>query len=148
MRTGTDPANAPGQRFPRTARVRARAEFDRVFQQGKRAATPLLALHWLRDEQPPRLGLAVSRKVDARATVRNRIKRTLRERFRVLRSQLQPGAYVVVARKPAAGTAPIALRDALSDALRRAGALPPSQTGGTMPAASPDPSSAPRRSGE
>src|SRR5690606_24493847 len=136
------------QRFPRAARVRARAEFDRIFQQGKRTATPLLALHWLRDEQPPRLGLAVSREVDARAGVRDRIKRALRERFRALRLQLQPGAYVVVARKPAAETAPVALREALTDALRRAGALPPPDAGGTMPAASPDPLPTPRRSGE
>lgn len=90
----------------------------------------------------------MSRKVDARAVVRNRIKRALRERFRALRPRLQPGAYVVVARKAAATTAPVALRDALADALRRAGALPPPDAGVTMPAASPDPLPAPRRSGE
>src|SRR5687768_7108283 len=58
-------------RLPRQARVRVRAEFDRTFKQGARAASPMLALHWLRDDAPARLGLAVSRKVDTRAVVRN-----------------------------------------------------------------------------
>ena len=43
------------------ARVRARAEFDRVFADGRRTSDPLFALHWLRDGAPARLGLAVSR---------------------------------------------------------------------------------------
>ncbi len=90
-------------RLPRQARVRVRAEFDRTFKQGARAASPMLALHWLRDDAPARLGLAVSRKVDTRAVVRNRIKRALRERFRHLRAILPGGSYIVVARAAAAG---------------------------------------------
>jgi len=53
--------------LPRSARVRQRAEFDRVFADGRRNADPLLSLHWLRSDVPARLGLAVSRKVDPRA---------------------------------------------------------------------------------
>ena len=68
--------------FPRTARVRAKADFDRVFEAGKRTADPLLALHRLDDGAPSRLGLAVSRKVDPHAVGRNRIKRVLRDAFR------------------------------------------------------------------
>jgi len=74
--------------FPRQARVRARAEFDRVFAHGRRTASPLMALHWHDDGAPPRLGLAVSRKVDPHAVGRNRIKRALREEFRALRAAL------------------------------------------------------------
>lgn len=128
--------------------MRARAEFDLIFKDGKRTASPLLALHWLRDGQPPRLGLAVSRKVDKRAVARNRIKRTLRERFRTLRPQLQDGAYVVVARHAAATTPANALGDAFIDALRRAGALPRQSPGGTMPANSLPTSTTPPKSGE
>ncbi|QDW66753.1 ribonuclease P protein component [Luteimonas granuli] len=136
------------RRLPRQARVRVRADFDRVFSEGRRTGTPLLALHLLRDNHPARLGLAVSRKVDRRAVGRNRIKRALREEFRALRAALPDAAFVVVAR-PAAATAPrTALRAAFLDALRRAGALPASGPGGTMPAASPVPDPTPCPSGE
>ena len=136
------------RRLPRQARVRVRAEFDRVFGDGRRTGTPLLALHLLRDGQPARLGLAVSRKVDRRAVGRNRIKRALREEFRALRAQLPPAAYVLVARPAAAAASRAALRRAFHDALRRAGALPPPDPAGTMPAASPHPATAPPPRGE
>ena len=139
-------------RFPRTARVRARAEYGRVFDAGRRCQHPLLALHVLGDEQPARLGLAVSRKVDPRAVARNRIKRVLRDHFRRLRAQLPPGAYVLVARAPAARASGPELRAAFDQLLRRAAALPPPVPAGTMPApgassapASPPPSIPPPR---
>jgi ribonuclease P protein component len=126
-------------RFPRTARVRARAEYGRVFDQGRRAQHPLLALHYASDDQPARLGLAVSRKVDTRAVVRNRIKRVLRDRFRHLRAQLAPGAYVVVARSAAAGADNAALRAAFEQLLHRVRALLPVTPAGTMPASDAPP---------
>ena len=136
--------------FPRQARVRARADFDLVFRDGRRVALPMLALHWLADGQAPRLGLAVSRKVDRRAVGRNRIKRILRDEFRQRRSVLAAGAYVFVARPPAASADPAALREAMTCLLRRAGALPHPSPDGTMPArpASPPPPTTPRPSGE
>src|SRR5690606_41565115 len=45
--------------FPRAARIRASADFARVFDGARRTSTPELSLHWLRDGAPPRLGLAV-----------------------------------------------------------------------------------------
>ena len=128
----------PRPTFPRAARVRARAEFDRVFASGRRLSDALLALHWLQDgAAPARLGLAVSRKVDPRAVGRNRIKRTLRDRFRHLRAQLPPGSYVLVARAAAARADNAALCASLQALLSRAGALPPLRGDGTMPAACP-----------
>lgn len=137
-------------RFPRQARVRAPAEFERVFKQGRRTAAPMLALHWLPDAAPPRLGLAVSRKVDPRAVGRNRIKRVLRDAFRRLRGRLAPGAYVVVARAPAREADNAALRAAFEQVLSRAGALPARTVAGTMPAdlaPSPPSSTTPARPG-
>jgi ribonuclease P protein component len=126
-------------RLPRQARVRVRAEFDRSFQQGSRTASPLLALHWLRDDAPARLGLAVSRKVDTRAVVRNRIKRALRECFRRLRASLPGGSYIVVARAAAASCDGATLQDTFVTLLQRAGALPASGAPGTMPGVSASP---------
>jgi ribonuclease P protein component len=121
-------------RFPRSARVRTRADFTRVFDAGRRCGTPLLGLHWCDDGQPPRLGLAVSRKVDPRAVGRNRIKRALRETFRHHRQALRPGSYVVVARPEAARASGVVLATTLLNLLQRAGALPGSGGAGTMPA--------------
>ena len=130
----------PCARFPRSARVRLRAEYSAVFEQGRRHGDPLFALHWAPGPQSPRLGLAVSRKVDPRAVGRNRIKRTLREAFRHLRGRLPGGAYVVVARAGAAQADGAALRDAFERLLQRAGALPPPPPACTMPPANPLPS--------
>jgi ribonuclease P protein component len=138
------PLPTPSARFPRAARVRTRAEFDQVFGSGRRLTHPLLGLHWLADGRPPRLGLAVSRKVDPHAVGRNRIKRALREAFRGLRPALADGAYVLVARAAARNAPPATLRAALLTLLQRAGALPPSAVPGTMPAADrPDSPSSP-----
>ena len=132
---GAVDAGAVDTRLPRSARVRARAEFDRVFKDGRRTSDPLLSLHWLRDDVPARLGLAVSRKVDPHAVGRNRIKRVLRAQFRALRAQLPAGAYVLVARSAAAKVEAATLRNTFLSLLRRAGALPTGDAGGTMPAA-------------
>jgi ribonuclease P protein component len=116
--------------------VRAKREFTRVFEGGKRISHPAMSLHWLRDDAPARLGLAVSRKVDPHAVGRNRIKRVLRDRFRHLRAQLPGGAYVVVARTPAAQASAAQLRTTFESLLQRSGALPATVTTGTMPPAS------------
>jgi ribonuclease P protein component len=139
----------PRARFPRSARVRLRAEYTAVFEQGRRIGDPLLALHWAPGPQPPRLGLAVSRKVDPRAVGRNRIKRILRDTTRKLRAQLAGGDYVVVVRPAARHAGAAQILDAYLKLLRRAGALPVPVADGTMPAATapdsrpPSPPSAP-----
>ena len=130
-------------RFPRTARVRARSDFDRIFKHGRRVALPVLALHFQADPAvPARLGLAVSRKVDPHAVGRNRIKRVLRDTFRHLRDELAPGDYVLVARPGASRCSGEELRTHFRSLLKRAGAwpglaLPATVATGTMPAASP-----------
>lgn len=128
----TDAASAA---FPRGARVRTRGEFTEIFEGGRRSAHPLLSLHWLRDARPPRLGLAVSRKVDPHAVGRNRIKRILRDDFRKLRGTLAPGAYVIVARSGASTIDGKGLRIAFRGLLQRSGALPPPDPPVTMPPA-------------
>jgi len=128
----------PSAAFPRTARVLTGAEFERIFKTGRRTALPPLALHVLADDGPARLGLVVSRKVDKRAAQRNRIKRVVRDVFRLTRAQLEPGAYVVLARPPAAHTDNAGLRAALANLFARAGVLRPAAAG-CAPSPSPSP---------
>ena len=123
--------------FPRSARVRASADYARVFEQARRTSDPLMSLHWLPGDGASRLGLAVSRKVDPRAVGRNRIKRVLREATRRLRPQLAGGDYVVVARVAARSASNAQLEQAWLKLLQRAGALPHPVGDGTLPAAYP-----------
>lgn len=123
--------------FPACARVRTKKDYASVFEHGRSRAHPLFVLRMLRAEHSshlcrPRLGLAVSRKVDSRAVGRNRIKRVLRERFRHLAGQLIVADYVVVARPAAKTAANQTLRDALDLVLQQSGALPRSILIGTM----------------
>lgn len=146
----------PDLRHPRHARVRRGADFERVFKHGKRVALPAAALHWRtndaevappasdagapkrtwhRPSTMPRLGLAVSRKVDPDAVGRNRIKRAWREAFRHVRTQLPVADYVMVARPPARALDNAALRALLLTLLHRAGALPLPDAAVTLPPA-------------
>lgn len=123
----------PRKRFPRSARVRTRAEYSTVFNGARRVSEPLMTLHWLPEDRQARLGLAVSRKVDPHAVGRNRIKRVLRDTLRHCRADLQPGDYVVVARAAARQASNDEIRQAFLRLLRRLRALPAPSVDGTMP---------------
>lgn len=124
-------------RFPPSHRLRQPAEFQRCFTQGQRVNGRYFRLHVL-PSATPRLGLAVSRKVDTRAVVRNRIKRTARESFR-RHGSLDALDFVLVAKREAAQATPEALRADLAALWRRAGALKPLPPAGTMRDASGSP---------
>jgi ribonuclease P protein component len=87
--------------FPRSARIRKRADFLRVQQRGKKvSAGPLVGLVLPAAGPTARLGLTVSSKV-GNAVVRARVKRQLREVFRRRRLRC-PAVELVVIARPAA----------------------------------------------
>lgn len=67
----------------------------------------------------PRLGITVSRKAATRAVVRNRIKRQIRESFRLNSHQMAPVDLVVIAHRAAAQASLNDLRTALNTHWRR-----------------------------
>ncbi|MDJ0653072.1 MAG: ribonuclease P protein component [Xanthomonadales bacterium] len=101
-------------------RLRHKRDFDRVFNQPLRSArrhfTVLARSNQLNHA---RLGLAVSKKVDKRAVVRNRIKRMVRESFRLDPIAAAALDVVVIARPPAALEQPRAVRRELADHWQR-----------------------------
>ena len=107
----------PRKRFPRSARVRTRAEYSTVFNGARRVSDPLMTLHWLPADRPARLGLAVSRKVDPNAVGRNRIKRVTRDWFR--HAGLQGVDIVVTGKRGVADLNKAELRESLHRLQRR-----------------------------
>ena len=97
---------AGGRRAGGRRRLSRSAEFERVYRQGRSKANRYLVLYaFPRPEDDaadgPRLGLSVSRRVGG-AVERNRVKRVLREAFRLEAERLPPRSeYVVVARPDA-----------------------------------------------
>ena len=78
--------------------------FRRLYHKGKSAAGKYLVLYCRRNgSQENRIGLTVSAKL-GHAVVRNKVRRRLREIYRLHESQFQPGwDIVVVARSRAVG---------------------------------------------
>ncbi|MGH9581164.1 MAG: ribonuclease P protein component [Terriglobales bacterium] len=119
MTSGT--GSSPSHRFPRSARLRKRAEFDRVYQQGSRHFGGHLTVFFLRREaQPPRsttpaggprVGFTVGRAL-GNAVVRNRIRRRVREAVRRNLGRLSGPVDVVVHPRKSALKAPFSELDA------------------------------------
>ena len=86
--------------FPEQVRLLKPAEYSRVFKNPVRSSDRLLTILAVPNElSHARLGLAISKKNAKRAVDRNRIKRLIRESFRLKLSEL-PAIDLVVMAKP------------------------------------------------
>ena len=131
-------------RFPVEVRVRTGREYREAFADSRRVSTRHFSLHLrLRDGGFCRLGMAVSRKVSPDAVVRNRIKRQVRESFRLRYRELPAGDCIVVARQGAGALDKAALRKDLATLWDRLIALPPLAAAGTIAAPARDVRSTP-----
>jgi ribonuclease P protein component len=110
--------------FRATDRLHRRSEFLRAQRAGIRIQTTHFVIYAFNTspEQAIRLGVTVARRIGG-AVVRNRVKRRVRECFRlVLRSLLPPGTNLVVIARRGAGELPwIQLRDELAGAVLSVG---------------------------
>jgi ribonuclease P protein component, eubacterial len=92
--------------FPRELRLLTPDTFQKVFAQPVRASSPHLTLLAIRNDLThPRLGLAIPKKALKRAVWRNRVKRQIRESFRLHQHELPPIDIVVIAKAPVRGLA-------------------------------------------
>jgi ribonuclease P protein component len=91
------PLDGAGGRFvfPKKARLKVRGEFDAVFKGGKKAVGKAFVIYARPNELGfNRLGLAVGKKA-GNAVRRNRIKRMIREAFRLETPSLPAGFDIV-----------------------------------------------------
>lgn len=85
--------------FSRELRLLTPLQFKNVFEQPFRASTPELTILARKNHlEHPRLGLTVAKKHLKRAHDRNRIKRLVRESFRLYQHQLPACDFVFVAK--------------------------------------------------
>ncbi|MFD2096176.1 ribonuclease P protein component [Corallincola platygyrae] len=86
--------------FGRELRLLTPAQFQSVFAKPIRASSPQLTLLARHNQlEHPRLGLTVAKKHVKRAVGRNRIKRHMREYFRLHQAELLNIDIVVIAKK-------------------------------------------------
>jgi len=88
------------QSFGKEERVRNKKDYVRIYQQGNRGYSEHFT--WIMHRSPAgirRLGITAGKKV-GKAVKRNRIKRLLRELFRLNKSRLPQGQDIVIMVRP------------------------------------------------
>jgi ribonuclease P protein component len=90
--------------FPPRRRLRRKIDFDAAYAQGRRFGDGFFGIvARANDVAGPRLGLAVATKIAGNSVERNRIRRLIRESFRLRQRQLPALDIVVSARARARG---------------------------------------------
>jgi ribonuclease P protein component len=86
--------------FAKDKRIRSKADFSAVFDRGTRATRgPLMAVAIPTDYPTPRLGISVPKRVGS-APKRNRIKRMLRESFRLMQHDFLRSYDLIIVVRP------------------------------------------------
>lgn len=88
-----------GLTFPPAMRIRCERQFERIFANGRRGGAARFTVLVLENEYPhPRLGVSVPKRF-GNAVARNRVKRLIREAFRLTQNQM-PHVDIVCVPRP------------------------------------------------
>ena len=100
--------------------VKENYEFRRIYRKGRSAVSPYLVVYCQKNrEGRSRLGVTVSQKL-GHAVVRNRVRRRIREIYRLNRDKMRPGWDVIVVGRGRSATGPYQkMNAAYLDCLRR-----------------------------
>ncbi len=80
----------------KTVTIKSNRDFQRLYRRGRSAAGPTLVLYWQRNRKgESRVGITTGTKL-GHAVVRNRVRRQIREIYRLHRDELLPGRDIVV----------------------------------------------------
>ena len=92
--------------FAAPLRLRRKREFDAAFETGRRISDSFFSLSVRPNDLAfPRLGLAIAARTVGNAVARNRVRRTIKESFR-LHQRVLPAVDIVVGARNAARAAP------------------------------------------
>jgi ribonuclease P protein component len=101
-------------RLPPQRRLRRKVDFDAVYARGRRTGNDyFVVVARANAADGPRLGLAVATKAVGNSVQRNRIRRLIRESFRLRQHELPAWDLVVSARSRVRGVASAELRASL-----------------------------------
>ena len=102
-------------RFGAELRLRSKLQFDAIYASGRRIDDRFFGLRIKPNGgSHPRLGLAVAVKTAGSGVARNRLRRLVRESFRLAQHELPAVDVVVAAKFPAAGAPAATLRASLA----------------------------------
>jgi len=114
------PAHATGFRLPAIRRMRRPAEFKRAYASGRRFGNEFFTANaQVNDLSWPRLGMSIAARILRRAVDRNRVRRVIRESFRMHQQQLPPLDIVIGARSAAVSADRARLRASLEALWRK-----------------------------
>ena len=106
--------------LPAQRRLRRKPDFEAVYARGRRMGNGFFGVTArVNDEGRPRLGLAVASKMAGGSVERNRIRRVVRESFRLHQHELPAVDIVVSARPRARGAANRELRAQIEELWRK-----------------------------
>lgn len=106
--------------FIRELRLLTPSDFDHVFSQSTRLGSPYITLVVRKNSlSHPRLGFAIAKKQVKHAHERNRLKRVIREYFRLTQHELPKVDIVVMARSAVIELDNVALRQVLDKLWQR-----------------------------
>lgn len=110
--------------LPRSHRLNSRHDFQKVYAHGKFFSAGIILLNCKANElQITRIGYVVSKKVSLNATVRNNIRRKLRELTRKRLPEITPGYDVIITFHAKPDTSREAIATALEKVLRKSNLL-------------------------
>ena len=109
-----------GAGFPPAARLLSPKDFERIYALRLRVANACFSINFAPSPVGhARLGLSVGAKSVGNAVARNRVKRVVRDWFRLCRAELPPLDLVVGARNAAASAHNAQLRESLTHLRRK-----------------------------
>jgi ribonuclease P protein component len=108
--------------LPARLRLRRKREFDATYARGRRTSDGLFTVTAMTNQTgAPRLGTAVAVRTAGSGVARNRIRRIIRESFRLHQRELPPLDLVVSARPAAAAASSAELHASLTALWKRVG---------------------------
>jgi ribonuclease P protein component len=109
-----------GLKLLRVTRLRKRAVFRKVYEEGRFVANSMMTFHFMPNpEQSRRIGFSAGKRLGG-AVVRNRCKRRLRECYRLHQYEMPAGVdMIIVARRSLVNAKWSKIVEAFLDALRR-----------------------------